>query len=335
VVDGTKKQGDSGFVLIDTLVKPDHPVTDYRTKINGIREADLTGVAFTLKHAQKFMARLCTSETIIAGHAIHNDLISLKMKHYRTLDSAFLYKVDGESSAPPSLKDCVFSILDGEMPATHDSVNDAAQAMRLIQEFLDNGCQQLKEVVRTKRADRPGGGGSGRGPSASNAGDSLFIHRVPKEHGTEYVKKLFTNHVKVIPRKVDPMEVGGGEFSKTIVWFESDELCRAAFDAFAGPVVPDKEVRARKRAKRERASERSARGASAREERAHERSELSQQSFAAAARQRPDAKQPGDRCGAPAFSSFERAARQRAASTGPSNRRSRGATTSSFFCAPF
>jgi len=79
VIDGENPDN----VLIDTLVKPYWPVSDYRTRINGITKESLKDVEFTLRHAQKFMSDLCSSETVIAGHAVHNDLIALKMKHFR------------------------------------------------------------------------------------------------------------------------------------------------------------------------------------------------------------------------------------------------------------
>jgi len=238
VIDGTKSPGDDGYVLIDTLVKPYWPVSDYRTRINGIGEEDLKDCHFTLRHAQAFMGKLCSSETIIAGHAVHNDLIALKMFHYRVMDSSFLYKVAGEGSAPPSLKDCVSHVIGEAMPKTHDSVNDSAKAMQLLQMYLDNGCKQTVEIVRSSKTKNVG--------SASNGLDSLFVHRIPKGYKTDYVKKIFTNHTNVIPSKVDDVEESGA-FGKCVTWFPSAELCNMAFEALAGKAILDKEGRDQKR----------------------------------------------------------------------------------------
>ena len=49
-------------VLLDTLVKPEWPVKDYRTWVNGIKKEDLEGVQFTLRHAQQFMSALCSDQ---------------------------------------------------------------------------------------------------------------------------------------------------------------------------------------------------------------------------------------------------------------------------------
>ena len=50
---------------------------DYRSRINGIKMEDLERVQLTITHAQAFMKALCSRETVINGHAVHNDLIAL------------------------------------------------------------------------------------------------------------------------------------------------------------------------------------------------------------------------------------------------------------------
>ena len=47
---------------MNTLVKPEWPVKDYRTWVNGIKKEDLEGVEFTLRHAQMFMNALCSNQ---------------------------------------------------------------------------------------------------------------------------------------------------------------------------------------------------------------------------------------------------------------------------------
>ena len=77
-------------ILLDTLVKPAWPVTDHRTRINGISKEDLDNVEFTIRHAQAFMMALCSEETVIVGHAVQNDLAALFMEHHCVADSSFL-----------------------------------------------------------------------------------------------------------------------------------------------------------------------------------------------------------------------------------------------------
>lgn len=57
-------------VLLDTLVKPDWPVVDYRSWVNGIKKEDLEKVEFTLGHAQLFMGALCSDQVCLFVVAI-------------------------------------------------------------------------------------------------------------------------------------------------------------------------------------------------------------------------------------------------------------------------
>jgi RNA exonuclease 1 len=68
-------------VLIDTLVAPNYPVTDMRTRIHGITEKQLQGVKFTLRHAQAALLNMVSDQTIIVGHSVYNDLKALHFNH--------------------------------------------------------------------------------------------------------------------------------------------------------------------------------------------------------------------------------------------------------------
>lgn len=64
--------------LISTFllqVKPALPVVDMVTQIHGISAESLEGVSFSLRHAQAALLKLCTPDTILVGHALHNDLL--------------------------------------------------------------------------------------------------------------------------------------------------------------------------------------------------------------------------------------------------------------------
>lgn len=63
-----------GYILLDTFVQQQVPVTDYRTPISGVRPEDLVGprsLPFAVVRAQ-VLALL--HNRILVGHAVHNDL---------------------------------------------------------------------------------------------------------------------------------------------------------------------------------------------------------------------------------------------------------------------
>lgn len=68
-------------VLVDSLVNPEFPVVDMRTGIHGITESEVSNVQFTLRHAQAIMKAYCGEGTVIVGHALYNDLRTLKFRH--------------------------------------------------------------------------------------------------------------------------------------------------------------------------------------------------------------------------------------------------------------
>ena len=242
VIDGCNPEN----VLIDTLVKPYWPVTDYRTRINGITEESLKDCQFTLRHAQKFMHDLCTSQTVLIGHAISNDLAALKMVHFRVVDSSFLFSFDAENPDPsnriPSLKDCVASILGDKMPATHDSVNDSRQSMNLCLSFLNNG-GQLKDVVKTSKAPQK---------NENNTPDKLFVHRIAEGTTSARLIELLKEKTKIEPLSVGMLNfgpVGDGSRGKCLVQFKSEKLAKAAFSKLRSEVKTDNSGKEQKKLK--------------------------------------------------------------------------------------
>ena len=57
----------SHTVLLDTLVKPKLPITNYRTQWSGITADSLNGVTVTLEDAQLALLRIVSRETFLIG----------------------------------------------------------------------------------------------------------------------------------------------------------------------------------------------------------------------------------------------------------------------------
>jgi RNA exonuclease 1 len=219
-------------VLIDTLVKPKWPVVDHRTWVNGIEESHLENVEFTIDHAQAFMKALCSLETVIIGHAVHNDLEALKMKHYCVVDSAMLLKVKDDEKRTPSLKDAVKTLLGQDMPKTHDSVNDARVSLAVLEHYLEKD-GEVAEIIATSR-------------ERERLADKLFIHRIPRICREEHILKMIQQYTNVIPSSCEPI-VFNGNTGKTHVIFQSPKHAFLAFDSIKGSAKPDKSGRMQKR----------------------------------------------------------------------------------------
>ena len=219
-------------VLLDTLVKPAWPVVDYRSRVNGIKEEHLAKVQFTLRHAQAFLMALCSDETVIIGHALHNDFAALKMEHHCNVDSSFLFPVKDAPNATPSLKDLAASVIKKEMPQTHDSVNDARAALLCLEAYLG----KKGKVAPIERS-----------PSRNAiAASQLFVHRIPKMCQPSHLNNMFLAHTSVQPADINEIEFAG-ETGRTHVTFRSSRHANLAFDTLEGKEEADKSGRMQKK----------------------------------------------------------------------------------------
>ena len=219
-------------VLLDTLVKPAWPVVDHRSRINGIKEEHLANVQFTLRHAQAFLMALCSNETVIIGHALHNDLGALKMEHHCIVDSSFLFPIKDTPNATPSLKDLALSVVKKEMPQTHDSVNDARIALLCLETYLAKK-GNVSPIERSLSRN-------------AIAATQLFVHRIPKMCQPSHLNNMFLTHTSVQPTEVDEIEFKT-DTGRTHVTFRSSRHATLAFDTLEGKEEADASGRMQKK----------------------------------------------------------------------------------------
>ncbi|XP_015227017.1 PREDICTED: interferon-stimulated 20 kDa exonuclease-like 2 [Cyprinodon variegatus] len=127
-----------GDVVYDKFIKPDVPITDFRTPWSGIRPRDLFK-ATPYAEARREILRLLMGKIII-GHAIHNDFKALSYTHPFSLtrDTSKIPLLNQKAGFPEkqvaSLKRLTKAIFNRDIQTGkkgHSSVEDAKATMEL------------------------------------------------------------------------------------------------------------------------------------------------------------------------------------------------------------
>lgn len=108
-------------MLLDELVLPDNPITDYNTQYSGITAQALANTTTRLADIQKQVCEFVSAETLLVGHALENDLKTLKIIHANCLDTVMMFphpKV--KSRFTLSLAHCTNTLLISGKPSCVD-----------------------------------------------------------------------------------------------------------------------------------------------------------------------------------------------------------------------
>ncbi len=130
--------------IYDTLVKPDKPVTDYRTKFSGIDQEMLKDVTVNLSEVQQKILELVPSGSILIGHSLDNDFHALKFSHPFVIDTSCIFTPTATPRNKPGLRRLAKELLGmdiqtGTGTSGHNSIEDASTCMRLVQHKIQSG----------------------------------------------------------------------------------------------------------------------------------------------------------------------------------------------------
>lgn len=88
---------EQGEVLLDMVVQPSTPITNYLTKWSGITPASLHGVTATLADAQAKIRSLLPGNAILLGHSLENDLHALQVCRAGAAGDTLSYSLQAET----------------------------------------------------------------------------------------------------------------------------------------------------------------------------------------------------------------------------------------------
>ena len=131
----------NGKVVYDKFVRPKGKITDYRTRVSGVRKRDMDA-AVNFDRAQREVKELLHGK-ILVGHALKNDVEALKIKHpaHMVRDSA-LYRPLLKRNAlgkwqANSLKNLSKLLGHNIQSGEHSSVEDARASMMVFRKHRD------------------------------------------------------------------------------------------------------------------------------------------------------------------------------------------------------
>ncbi|KAI0650783.1 ribonuclease H-like protein [Trametes meyenii] len=145
----------AGGEVFDEYVRMDEgvEVIDFNTRFSGVTDETYATAQNSLASIRRSLDALINAETIVIGHALENDLKTLRMIHHRCVDTAILFP---HAAGPPYrralralAKEYLGQTIQAAGAAGHSSVEDSVATLDLVRWHVLNGPKPTPKPAAT------------------------------------------------------------------------------------------------------------------------------------------------------------------------------------------
>lgn len=148
-----------GTVLLDSFVKVQERITDYRTHVSGIRPSDMVGPkAIDFGTARRLVEQLLKGKLLV-GHGLVNDLKVFRLTHpwHMIRDSATyqpLMRFNGQPRRLKELASAELGLVIQKDGCEHDSIDDARAAMAIFKRHQAGWDYDVRSMLQQRGSFR-------------------------------------------------------------------------------------------------------------------------------------------------------------------------------------